>query len=466
MHHISSISTTKNSKQKLADNSIIPGKMPPHSAEIEEAVLGALLLQGQRMDEVYTLLPYAHCFYAEAHVHIYDALLRLYKDDRLIDALTVAEELTKTGKLERAGGGLKIAQLMQDVVNAAHLEAHAHIVMEKYLQRELIRAAGDIITEAYAPDADALELLDKAGEHISHIAGNTARSGYVHISTAVMEAMNAMEETAMGGKGVSGLPTGYQGLDRFIYGWQPEDLVILAARPSVGKTAFALNLALNLVTHPDRPGGVGIFSLEMGRRKLINRCIATLSGIPLDKIRRSDLGPAEWQLATQTSNRLAALPIHIDDTGGLTIYELRSKARKMVRKNGVKLLIIDYLQLMQGTDNNRNSNRENEVARISRGLKALAKELQVPIIALSQLNRMVENRKENKNEPFLADLRESGSIEQDADSVLFLYRHDYQSLLPEDYSDHKVYLKIAKNRDGRTGVLSFTSHPATQKFVE
>lgn len=466
MHHIRSTYTTKSSKHQQPGGHTAMGKMPPHAAEIEEAVLGALLLQGHKMDDVYTLLPYPHCFYVDAHVHIYDALLRLYKDNRPIDALTVTEELTKTGRLERAGGGLKIAQLMSDIVNAAHLEAHAHIVMEKFIQRELIRATGDIMAEAYAPDADALKLLDKAGEHISHIAGNTARSGYVHIATAVMEAMNAMEETAMAGKGLSGMPTGYAGLDRFIYGWQPGDLVILAARPSVGKTAFALNLAMNLVTHPDRPGGVGIFSLEMGRQKLTNRCVSMLSGIPLDKIRRGDVGTADWQTITQANNRLASLPVYIDDTGGVTLYELRSKARKMVHKDGAKLLIIDYLQLMQGTDNNRNSNRENEVARISRGLKALAKELQVPIIALSQLNRMVENRKENKNEPFLADLRESGSIEQDADSVLFLYRHDYQSLLPEDYSDHKVYLKIAKNRDGRTGVLSFTSHPPTQKFVE
>lgn len=454
---------TRNRKPDI--NNLVYGKVPPQEIQAEEAVLGAMMLEKDKLDEVLTILPEPECFYDDKHQHIYKSIISLYKSGSPVDLVTVVADLNKTGMLEAVGGAYYVTKLCEGVVSSAHVEAHARIVLEKYMARQIISISGKIIGAAYDAE-DVFDLLNYAEHNILSISSSTIRSSYRSAKEIVMKTIRQIEQNANSGQRFIGVPTGYDALDRLTYGWQPGDLVILAARPSVGKTAFALNLAWNAITHPHKPVGVGVFSLEMSDTKLMQRMISLVSMVPMDQIKRGRLSESDWKKINEAGVSISSSPLLMDETGGINIHELRSKARKMVTVDGVGMIIIDYLQLMQGDDNGKYSNREAEVSKISRSLKSLAKELEIPIIALSQLNRGVENRKDGKGEPNLSDLRESGAIEQDADSVIFLYRPDYQKPSADSFSVSDVHVKIAKHRDGKVDKLLLRSVLSIQRFFD
>jgi replicative DNA helicase len=336
------------------------------------------------------------------------------------------------------------------VVSSANIEAHCRIVLQKFIQRELIRISGEIIGDAYEDSTDVFDMLDEAEGKLFEITNNHLRKNFDSIDTVLVKTIQRIEDMRQRQEAITGVTTGFPSLDKVTYGWQPTDLIILAARPSVGKTAFALNLARSAALNPDKPVAVGFFSLEMSSAQLVQRILSAESEIWLEKIARGRLEEHEMkQLYKKGIDRLSKAPIFIDDSAALNIFELRAKCRRLKNKHNVGLIIIDYLQLMSGSAD-RNSNREQEISKISRDLKGLAKELQVPIIALSQLSREVEKRKEGNKIPQLSDLRESGAIEQDADMVMFLYRPEYYEINADEHGDSnkgETLVKIAKHRN-------------------
>jgi replicative DNA helicase len=445
------------------------GKVPPQAKDLEEAVLGAMMLEKGAFDTVAEILK-PECFYVDAHQRIFKAMQGLSAKSMPIDMLTVVEELRLREELEVVGGPYFVSQLTNAVVSSANIEAHCRIVVEKFIQRELIRISGEIIGEAYEDSTDVFTLLDSAEGKLFEITNNHLRKNFDEMGDVLIKTINRIEEMRNRKDDITGVPTGFPTLDHITYGWQPTDLIILAARPSVGKTAFALNLARSAAMNKQgAPVPVAFFSLEMSSSQLVQRILSAESEIPLEKISRGKLEEYEMQqLMTKGINKLSKVPIFIDDSAALNIFELRAKCRRLKNKHNVGIIIIDYLQLMSGSAD-RNSNREQEISKISRDLKSLAKELQVPIIALSQLSREVEKRKEGNKMPQLSDLRESGAIEQDADLVMFLYRPEYYDVTANEHGDSnkgETHVKIAKHRNGSLETIKLKALLHIQKFVE
>lgn len=439
----------KRRKTSIDMSTMVYGKVPPQAKELEEAVLGAIMLEKSAFDTVTEIIK-PECFYVEANQLIFRAMQSLQQKSMPIDILTVVEELKMQEKLDIVGGPYYVTKLTNAVVSTANIDAHARIVLQKFIQRELIRISGEIIGDAYEDSTDVFDLLDDSETKMFNITNNYLKKNFEDIGNVLAKTINRIDELRTKTDDISGVPSGFGTLDRVTYGWQNTDLIILAARPAVGKTAFALNLARNAALHPTKPTPVAFFSLEMGAGQLVQRILSAESEIKMEKISRGKLEEYEYQqLHTKGVKKLETAPIFIDDTAALNVFEFRAKARRLVNKHQVGLIIIDYLQLMSGIGD-RGSNREQEISTISRNLKALAKELNIPIIALSQLSRAVETRKESKM-PQLSDLRESGAIEQDADMVMFIYRPEYYEISSNEQGESthgETHVRIAKHRNG------------------
>ena len=457
----------KRRKTSIDMSTMVYGKVPPQAKELEEAVLGAIMLEKSAFDTV-TEIVKPECFYVEANQLIFKAMQGLQQKSMPIDILTVVEELKMREQLDAVGGPYYVTKLNNAVVSSANIDAHARIVLQKFIQRELIRISGEIIGDAYEDSTDVFDLLDDSETKMFNITNNYLKKNFEDIGNVLAKTINRIDELRTKTEDISGVPSGFATLDRITYGWQPTDLIILAARPSVGKTAFALNLARNAALHPTKPIPVGFFSLEMSASQLVQRILSAESEIKMEKISRGKLENYEYeQLLSKGIKKLETAPIFIDDTAALNIFEFRAKARRLVNKHNVGVIIIDYLQLMSGTGD-RGSNREQEISNISRNLKALAKELNVPIIALSQLSRAVETRKESKM-PQLSDLRESGAIEQDADMVMFIYRPEYYEVMSNEQGESthgETHIRIAKHRNGSLETIKLRAKLDIQKFEE
>src|ERR671912_90848 len=384
-------------KSSIDLSTMVYGKVPPQAKDLEEAVLGAIMLEKGAFDTVVEILK-PECFYVDAHQRIYKSMQSLQQKNQPIDILTVVEELKTREELDLVGGPYYVTRLTNAVVSSANIEAHSRIILQKFIQRELIRISGEIIGDAYEDSTDVFDLLDDAESKLFEITNNHLRKNFDTIDSVLVKTIQRIEDLRHKNEDVSGVPSGFKTLDRITYGWQPTDLIILAARPSVGKTALALNLARNAALHPTKPTPVAVFSLEMSAGQLVQRILSAESEIWLEKIARGKMEEHEMkQLYQKGIQKLSQAPIFIDDTPALNIFELRAKCRRLKNASNIGLIIIDYLQLMSGTGENRNSNREQEISNISRNLKALAKELSVPIIALSQLSRAVETRSAGKD---------------------------------------------------------------------
>ncbi|MGB3774061.1 MAG: replicative DNA helicase [Leeuwenhoekiella sp.] len=436
---------------KVGSNQVISlerGKIPPQAIDLEQVVLGAMMIDKKGVDEIIDILT-PEVFYKEAHQHIYDAVRVLFENGEPIDLLTVSEQLRKMAKLDKAGGDYYLIQLTQKVSSSAHIEYHARIILQKYIQRSLIKISNEIIEEAYDETTDVFDLLDHAESKLYEVTqGNIKRSSET-AQSLVIQAKKKIEEIS-NKEGLSGIPSGFDRLDKLTSGWQPSDLIIVAARPGMGKTALTLSMARNIAVGQGIP--VAFFSLEMASVQLITRLISSETGLSSEKLRTGKLEKHEWE---QLNHKVAALekaPLFIDDTPSLSIFDLRAKARRLASQHGIKMVVIDYLQLMTAGGSQKNGNREQEISMISRNLKALAKELNVPVIALSQLSRAVETRGGSKR-PLLSDLRESGAIEQDADIVSFIYRPEYYKIDEWDDeerspTDGQAEFIVAKHRNG------------------
>ncbi len=460
----------KNRRKNTPDlNTLVYGKIPPQSKELEEAVLGAIMLEKSAFDTVIEILK-PECFYVDAHQRIYKAMQNLAARNSPIDLLTVVEELRTHAELDVVGGPYFVTKLTNFVVSSANIETHCRIILQKFIQRELIRISGEIIGDAYEDSTDVFDLLDEAESKLFEITNNHLRKNFDSIDQVLVKTIQRIEDMRNRQEDVTGVPSGFTTLDRVTYGWQKSDLIILAARPSVGKTAFALNLARNAALHPTKPTACAVFSLEMSAGQLVQRILSAESEIWLEKIARGKMEDHEMQqLYKKGIQRLSTAPIFIDDSAALNIFELRAKCRRLVQKHNVGLVIIDYLQLMSGTSENRNTNREQEISTISRNLKGLAKELDIPIIALSQLSREVEKRKEGNKMPQLSDLRESGAIEQDADMVMFLYRPEYYEMMSNEMGEStkgETHVRIAKHRNGSLETIKLRALLHIQKFLD
>ncbi len=447
MENLRNISPVRVDKSTLIN--LEKGKLQPQAVDLEEAVLGAMMIDKKGVDEVIDILQ-PDAFYKEAHRFIFEAIVQLFTDTQPIDLLTVSAQLKKNGKLEMAGGDFYLIQLTQKISSSAHIEFHSRIILQKYIQRSLIRISSEIIEESYDETTDVFDLLDKAESRLYEVTqGNIKRSSET-AQSLVIQAKKRIEEIASR-EGLSGVATGFEKLDKVTSGWQPSDLIIIAARPGMGKTAFVLSMARNIAIDFQQP--VAVFSLEMSSVQLITRLISSETGLSSEKLRTGKLEKHEWEQLTVKVKDLEKAPLFIDDTPSLSIFDLRAKARRLSSQYGIKLIIVDYLQLMTaGGSGKGGGNREQEISTISRNLKALAKELNVPVIALSQLSRAVETRGSSKR-PLLSDLRESGAIEQDADIVSFIYRPEYYKIDEWDDDEHsptegQAEFIIAKHRNG------------------
>jgi replicative DNA helicase len=425
------------------------GNTPPQAIALEESVLGALMLdQTALINAIETL--HVEYFYKPEHQAVYRAIRKLFEQSQPVDLLTVVERLRLDGELEAAGGAYAVSKLTENVVSAAHIEYHIRVLSEKYIQREMIRISTETITEAYDETTDVVNLLDKTEQRLMDINDKNFRSDYHPMGDFVGLAMDKIAEAGNKEDGLSGLESGFIDLDRITAGFQPGTLIILAARPAMGKTACALSMARNMAIDFKKP--VAFFSLEMTGDELAMRLISSESKLDGKKLKTGRLAPYEKEQLKNGAQPLNNAPIYIDDTPQLTIFELRAKARRLKQRYDIQMIFIDYLQLMSsGSSDNRNGNREQEISMISRQLKALSKELGIPVLAMSQLSRAVENRVGNK--PQLSDLRESGAIEQDADIVIFIYRPEYYNIMEDDKGSTAgmADLIIAKHRSGGTG---------------
>jgi len=422
------------------------GKVPPQAVDLEEAVLGALMLEKDALSNVIEILK-PESFYKESHKLIYEAIVTLFNNAEPVDLLTVTNQLRKDGKLDAIGGPYYITELTSRVNSAANIEYHARIIAEQSIKRDLISISGDIQKLAYEDTTDVFDLLDKTESALFEVSESHIRKNYVGMRTIMKDAMDELEIRKDHKDGLTGVPSGFSSLDRVTSGWQKSDLIIIAARPGMGKTAFVVSALRNAAIDFKKP--VAIFSLEMSSIQLVNRLISAEAELEADKIKKGHLADYEWEQLVYKTGKLADAPIFIDDTPALTILELRAKSRRLVSQNKVELIIIDYLQLMSG-EKTGGGNREQEIAHISRSLKGLAKELNVPVIALSQLSRAVETRGGDKR-PHLSDLRESGSIEQDADLVMFLFRPEYYGITEDENwmpTTGMGEVIIAKHRNG------------------
>ncbi len=450
--------------KKEIDLSTAYGKLPPQAPEIEESVLGALMLEKDTFSVVSDLIN-EDSFYKPDHSKIFKAIADLENAGNPVDMHTVTEQLRKNGHLEEIGGAYYITSLTAKVASAAHLEYHARIIAQKALARELIRISSEIQTNAFDEETDIDELIQQAEQGIFEVSQRHIKSDVQQINPIVDEAIKRIQIARTREGGHSGVPSGFTDLDNVTFGWQASDLIIIAARPAMGKTAFVLSMAKNMAI--DYQKNVAVFSLEMSNIQLVNRLLMNVCEIEGDKIRTGKLEEDEWDRLTQNLKKLDNAPIYIDDTPSLSIAELRSKARRLKSEHHINIIIIDYLQLMNGGGSKFGS-REQEVSAISRSLKALAKELDIPIIALSQLNRGVENRSGNEGKrPQLADLRESGAIEQDADMVCFIHRPEYYKIT-EDANGNSLIgigeILIAKHRNGAVADISLRFKASYARF--
>ena len=449
-------------------STMVYGKVPPQAKELEEIIIGTCLIEKTAIDTLIELRLSPECFYVEAHQQIFHTMMDMQQRNVPIDIPILVEELKKKEILDLVGGPYAIVKMTNSVVSSANLETHCRIILQKFIQRELIRIAGEIIGDAYEDSTDVFDLLDDAESKIFSVVNTIENQNYYHVSQVQAKELNRFDKLRANDSHLSGVTSGFNNLDRITHGWQPTDLIILAARPSVGKTALALNFARQAATDPVKPIGVGFFSLEMSAGQLIKRIWSAESEINMDKLTTGQLADNEYsQLLRRGIQKVDSMPLWIDDTAALNIFQFRSKARKMVSKNKVGLIIIDYLQLMSGLKD-KNGNREQEISTISRNLKALAKELNIPIIALSQLSRAVETRKESKI-PQLSDLRESGAIEQDADMVAFIYRPEYYGTNANEQGESTgglTEIKIAKHRNGILDTIRLRAILHYQKFEE
>lgn len=444
------------------DISLIYGKVPPQAKDIERATLGALLMEPSAIDRVANLLV-PEMFYVFDHQLIYGAMTRIYQRNQPIDILMVREELTKAEQLEGIGGAYALVVITNEYSSSANLENYARIIVQKFLQRELIRIGGEIVSEAYADTTDVFELLDQSEQKLLGIGNNSVKGDVKRIDSVMMRAVQKIEEWRRSETHVTGVPTGFNHLDRATRGWQNTDLIVLAARPSIGKTAFAIQLVRNAVFNKIKPVPVAMWSLEMEDVQIVLRALSAESGVMLHKIQTGRLSDEDMEMIYKKGiQRLAQSEIFIDDEPGLNIYRLRTKARRLVKKHNVGLIIVDYLQLMSGED----KNREREIASISRGLKLLAKELRIPIIALSQLSRALETRTGSKRIPQLSDLRESGAIEQDADVVIFLWGPDDDEIEQDAALLNRRFARIAKQRNGMLLTMEFEFDKDIQEWKE
>ena len=457
-------------KPRLSANTVIEGgKLPPQATDLEEAVLGALMLEKTAITEVAEILKVAS-FYKEAHQMIFQSMVDLFSRAEPIDILTVTSDLRKKAVLDVVGGAYYITQLTNKVSSAANIKYHAQIIAEKFLQRELIRISTEIQTEAFEDDKDAFELLDSSERKLFEVSQGNIKKDVRGINAVVKEALVEINSLKDKEGGMTGISSGFARLDKVTAGFQKSDLIIIAARPGMGKTALALSLARNAsLIAEEKPRSIAIFSLEMSSKQLVTRMLSSEAEIEGDKLKRGTLADHEWQQLNTRIAKLNDAPIFIDDTPALTVFELRAKCRRLKQQHNIEMIVIDYLQLMRGDDpNNKNGNREQEVSYVSRSLKALAKELDVPVIALAQLSRAGEKRG-NTATPMLSDLRESGSIEQDADMVMFIYRPEYYDL--QEWEDGtpthgQAELIIAKHRNGETAKIRLRYIGKYTKFAD
>lgn len=440
-----------NTNFKINQNiiSLEKGKIPPQAIDLEEAVLGAMMIDKKGVDEAIDILK-PDAFYKEAHKHIYEAIEMLFKASQPIDILTVSTQLRKNGKLDLIGGDFYLINLTQKIASSAHIEFHSRIILQKFIQRSLIKISSEIIEDAYDESSDIFELLDQAESKLYDVTQGNIKKSTETAQSLVAQAKKRIEEIGKR-EGLSGLPTGFHKLDGLTSGWQPSDLIIIAARPGMGKTAFVLSMARNIAIDANK--GVAFFSLEMSSVQLITRLISSETGLSSEKLRTGKLEQHEWEQLNVKVKDLEKAPLYIDDTPSLSIFDLRAKARRLKSQYDIQLIIIDYLQLMTAGGNGKGGgNREQEISTISRNLKGLAKELDIPVIALSQLSRAVETRGSSKR-PLLSDLRESGAIEQDADIVSFIYRPEYYKIDVWDDEEQsptegQAEFIVAKHRNG------------------
>lgn len=448
-------------------NTMVYGKIPPQAKDAEETVLGAILIEKWALSEVLDLLS-PEKFYVAAHQHVFQAMLNLDLKSQPIDEITVVTELMRLELLEAVGGAYFVTKLTNSVVSSANISTHARIIVERYMAREVIRAGGEMIQEGYDSSMDAFDLLDHAEQAIARIMDSNDRGKITPVDSALAKFTSRLVHLRTLESKMTGVASGYEAIDRLTHGWQSTDLLILAARPSVGKTALALNFARNAVMNKIKPVPTAFFSLEMSTGQLMERLVSAETEVWYEKIRTGDLDDGQMDyIYTKGTGPLSSAPLFIDDTPALNIFELRAKLRRLKNKNKIGFAIIDYLQLMSGT--NDRGNREQEISAISRSLKGLAKELQIPILALSQLSRAVESRKDADKVPQLSDLRESGAIEQDADMVMFLYRPEYYGINADENGSStkgETHVKIAKHRGGSLDTIKLTALLHIQKFVD
>ena len=453
-------------KSNISDLALSMGKLPPQNLEAEEAVLGALMIEKASISLVQDILR-PESFYKEAHRIIYDTILSLDSKGDPIDLLTVTNELRKNVQLEFVGGPYYLVELTQRVSSSANLEYHARIVSENFIKRELIKISSEITRDSFDYTTDVFDLLDHAQQQIFQIVDSNLKKKYASVRDILKEAIRELESKRDNDGGLTGIPTGFSDLDRMTSGFQKSDLIIIAARPGMGKTAFMVSAMRNAAVQFGKP--VAMFSLEMSSVQLINRLISAEAELMSDKITKGKLEPFEWQRLHERISNLSSAPIFIDDTPALSIMELRAKSRQLKSQYDIQMIIIDYMQLMRGSDPGKGgTNREQEIATISRGLKGLAKELNIPVIALSQLSRATETRGGDKR-PMLSDLRESGSIEQDADMVMFLYRPEYYGILEDEEKNSTKGIGeviIAKHRNGSLDTIKLRFIGQFTKFAD
>lgn len=435
------------------------GKLPPQAIDLEETIIGAMLIDKRGLEEAIEILT-SDVFYKDAHRMIFEAISELFYKNLPIDILTISNELKKANKLDLVGGDFYLIQLTQKISSSAHIDFHSRIVLQKWIQRQCIKISSNIIEESYSENADALELIEDAYREYGKISDLITLGKKIDFKKSVKDFLNKTT------KKTKGVPSSLSKLDKKLNGYQNSDLIILAARPGMGKTAMVLNEVLECGIR-DIP--VAFFSLEMSEKQIIGRLLSTISGIDVTKVNQMDLTHSENLYLKKCSDMLAELPIFIDDTGGISPIELKIKANRLKRENGIKMIVVDYLQLMK-VKNKKVGNREQEISEISQSLKNLAKELDIPVIALSQLSRSVEQRGSAKR-PLLSDLRESGSIEQDADVVMFIYRPEYYHIdqwddTEQSSTDNQAEIEVAKYRNGETGFCRVGCRLKYMRFMD
>lgn len=444
---------------------MMDSRIPPQNIEAEQSVLGAMMLDKEAIAKASEILT-SEDFYREAHRVIFNAMLELYNKNEAVDMVTITDILRRDNKLEDIGGIAYITALANVVPTAANVKYHADIIAEKSVLRQLVRVSTEIATMGYEGSDDVGVLLDTAESRILEISNRKKKNDFTQIKDVLMDSVQGLEKLITNKGGLTGLPTGFPDLDKLTSGLHPSDFIILAARPSMGKTALALNIVQNVALRAHKqiggePRSVAFFSLEMSKEQLVHRMLCAEAGIDSQRLRVGEMGDKDWDSLWAACNTMSKAKIYIDDTAGITAMEMRSRARRLKAEHGLDLIVVDYLQLMQGSGRKSFSgDRQQEVSEISRSLKALARELDVPVLALSQLSRGVEARQVKR--PMLSDLRESGSLEQDADIVAFLYREDYYD---KETENKHTELIIAKHRNGPVDTVNLFFHKQFTKFV-